>query len=386
MAATLVIAGDLCAVGRVGTALSDSTARRVWSEISRITEAADFAIVNLECPLTGSPEPMLKSGLRLWGPPEAAPGIRAAGFTAVSLANNHILDAGPAGLIQTLQACRSAGLACVGAGADHTSATTTLTLDLGGLRLGVLAFAENEFSTTTGPRPGAWPLDLVDNAAQIAAARREHDVVLVLFHGGVEEYPLPSPRMQKRCRFFVDMGADAVVCHHTHVVSGYEYYRGCPIVYGTGNFLFDCPEVPTSDWFTGYVAQIRVGLQAPLQLELVPYRQDPVSPTVHLMDGPERVAFFSVLDELNRVIADPDQLRANWSNFCRAQRSQFLGSLLCLSRPEAWLFDKKLLPTAGLRLTDQKLARLRNLFSCESHSEACEQILRDMLDETGRST
>lgn len=381
MSATFVIAGDLCAAGRIGSALSTSTTSLLWSDIRLITEAADFAVVNVECPLTDRPEPIFKSGPGLWGPARSALGIRSAGFTAASLANNHILDAGPAGLLQTLQTCHDAGLMCVGAGATHALATRPLTATIGDMRLSVLAFAENEFSTTSGPHPGAWPLDLVDNAMQIAQARHSSDFVLVLLHGGAEHYPLPSPRMQKRCRFFVEMGADAVICHHTHVVSGYEFYKDRPIVYGIGNLLFDCPDEETDGWLTGCIVRIHASHQSAPELELVPYRQDPAIPSVRLMIGHERDTFLSNLSELNSTIADYERLSVSWSAFCRTQKADFLASMLCLTRPEAWLLDHELLPTARVRFTRRSLARLQNLFSCESHSESCERLLRDMLEE-----
>lgn len=383
MAAILVVAGDLCAAGRVGTALSQNNVQRIWTDVKSVIEPADFAIVNLESPLTNTGVPILKSGPSLWGPVEAVGGIRAAGFDAVSLANNHILDAGPVGLLQTIQVCEDGGLSCVGAGPDLASAVRPLTIDLGTTRLGVLAIAENEFSTARGGYPGAWPLDLIDNAAQLEAARREHDFLVVLLHGGVEEYPLPSPLMQKRCRFFVECGADAVVCHHSHVPSGYEHHRGRPIVYGIGNFLFNCPDDPGAGWFNGYLARIEFTVGKPPELDLIPFRQDPATPTVRLLEGSERDTMLSGIARLNRVIARPDRLAAEWSDFCSSRRSHFLSVLLCLSRPESWLLDKGLLPTAAIRLTQRRLASLWNLFSCESHSESCEQFLRDMLRRPG---
>jgi poly-gamma-glutamate capsule biosynthesis protein CapA/YwtB (metallophosphatase superfamily) len=381
MSATLVVAGDYCAAGSVGAALRDPAANPPWNDVRPINEGADFSVVNLECPLTESPEPILKSGLGLWGPIESAASLREAGFTAVSLANNHVLDAGPSGLQRTLEVCRDAGLMCVGAGATHALATTPLTVTVGDVRLSLLAFAENEFSTTTGPRPGAWPLDLPDNARQIAQARSASDFVLVLLHGGAEQYPLPSPGMQKRCRFFVDMGADAVVCHHTHVASGYEFYNERPIVYGLGNLLFDSMGETIEGWSTGCVARVRVGHQSMPELELVPYHQDPTKPSITILTGQERDAFEARLSELNSIVADDARLSANWSVFCRTRRFDFLSWTLCLTHPEAWLLDKGLLPAARLRFTHRRLAALWNVFSCESHAESCQQILRDMLEK-----
>ncbi len=384
MNASLIVAGDLCASGRIGFALSSPSLDSGLGDIFDVNREADFSIVNVECPLTSHSGGITKSGPRLWAPPESAQGIHAAGFTAACLANNHILDAGPAGLVQTVQACEGAGLRCVGAGEDHTSATTALTTQVRDIKLSVLAFAENEFSTTTGRNPGAWPFDLIDNSAQIGAARRTSDFVLVLLHGGAEHYPLPSPRMQKACRFFIEQGDDAVVCHHSHVIGGFEFYQDRPIVYGTGNLLFDPPDEVDSGWYTGCLVRLDVSHGTAPQMHLIPYRQDPATPSVTLIKDSERESVLRSIADLNAIIQDEERLRERWAAFCEERRFFFLGEMLCLTQPESWLLDRGLLPSTRLRLTRRRLAGLRNLFSCESHSESCEQVLRDMLEEKER--
>jgi len=382
MSVTLVVAGDLCAAGSLTEPLSSPDAGELWREISGINEAADFAIVNLECPLTDRPRPVLKSGPSLWAPTRCMQGISAARFTAASLANNHIMDAGPSGLFDTLEICRTAGMLTVGAGENASAACAPLRVTLDGLKLAVLAIAENEFSTTSGPEPGACPLDLIDNGKQISALRLESDFTLVLLHGGAEGYPLPSPEMQRRCRYFVDMGADAVICHHSHVPAAYESYSDRPIVYGLGNLLFDCPDQPAPDWFIGYLARIHVDPPDPPQIELLPYRQNPSAPSLRLLQGPALEAFFSRLADLNSVVGDAERLRDSWSEFCRGRRDDLLASLLCLTRLESWLLDHRLLPGIRFRLSPGRIAALRNLFSCESHAESCESLLRQI--HTGR--
>ncbi|MBN1460312.1 MAG: CapA family protein [Armatimonadetes bacterium] len=384
MTASLVIAGDLCASGAVGAALGSQSHALEWDDLGSVIQTADFSIVNLESPLTDDPRPIVKSGPCLWGPPESAAGIRAAGFSATSLANNHILDAGPAALLGTLEACHSVGLATVGAGRDYESATIPLTTAIRELRVSVLAFAENEFSTTSGTHPGAWPLDLADNAIQIRRASANSDFVLVLVHGGVEGYPLPRPKLQKTCRFFVEMGADAVVCHHTHVASGYESYQGRPIFYGIGNLLFESVGRPTSAWFLGYLVKLLVGVHETIEARIIPYRQDPLEPRVALMTGVARQAFLLELENLSAIIRDPEKSMESWTCYCRERRSSLLASLLCLTRAESVLLRRGLLPTARYRVSRERVAMLRSLFSCESHNESCERMLQDLLEEKSR--
>ena len=379
--ATLLVAGDLCPAGFIGAKLSGPDAGSVFGGLASVLGSVDLSVVNIECPLSDDPDPTTKSGPLLWGPPAAAHGIRVAGFTVASLANNHVRDAGGRGVLHSVAACEAAGLDTVGAGSDYSAATKPLIKRLGDLTVAILAFAENEFSTTTGAQPGAWPFDLVDNARQISQAARDFDYVLVLFHGGAEHYPLPSPRMQKACRFFVDMGADAVVCHHSHVPGGYEIYKDAPIAYGTGNLLFDPSGPAPADWLTGFLVRLHAGRHMTAGMEIIPYRQDPAAPSVSLLTGSDKDSFLSRSSSLNQVIADADLLKKRWMTFCSERRPELLGSLLCLTRPESWLLDRGRLPGARYRLTQKHIARLRNLFSCETHAEACEQMLRDLLDE-----
>jgi hypothetical protein len=104
-------------------------------------------------------------------------------------------------------------------------------------------------------------------------------------------------------------------------------------------------------------------------------------PRVDLLQGPERVVALRRIASLDTIIARPDRLHAAWAEFCRSRRRYYLSALQCLTRPESWLFDHGALPTTSLRLTPGHVARLRNLFSCESHHDACTELLSGMLDE-----
>ena len=73
----------------------------------------------------------------------------------------------------------------------------------------------------------------------IQIAKEDNDLVIVIVHGGREHYQLPTPKQRERFRFYADAGADFVVGHHTHCYSGYEIYKGKPIFYSLGNFIFD---------------------------------------------------------------------------------------------------------------------------------------------------
>jgi poly-gamma-glutamate capsule biosynthesis protein CapA/YwtB (metallophosphatase superfamily) len=156
---------------------------------------------------------------------------------AVTMANNHILDYGYKGVKDTFKELVDHKIKYIGAGNDLTEARKPLSLHKDGMKIAILNFCENEWSIAEDDSPGANPMDIIDNTNQIREAKASHDKVIVIVHGGHEYYNLPSPRMQKQYRFYADQGADIVVGHHTHCISGNEVYKGVPIYYSLGNFF-----------------------------------------------------------------------------------------------------------------------------------------------------
>ena len=113
---SVLLAGDLCVT--VGTRLPKAGQPVPWEPLLPELRSHGVALVNLECPLTLRPRAIRKSGPTLWGDPALARMIADGGFTGVTLANNHILDAGAVGITDTIAECMSVGLSTVGAGVD----------------------------------------------------------------------------------------------------------------------------------------------------------------------------------------------------------------------------------------------------------------------------
>lgn len=374
-AARLLVAGDLCARGRVAEFLTRQEAGNPWRDIREVTESHDLCVVNLETPLTHSDTPIAKSGPHLRAEPGCAFGIRAGGFTVATLANNHILDMGERGLIDTLQACHAAGLNTVGAGRDLAEAARPLVVRLNGLSVAILTFAEHEFSIATDSSAGAWPLDIIDNHQQISAAREEADFVLVILHGGNEGYPLPSPRLAKTCRFFADSGADAIVCHHAHISSGTEVWHGVPIMYGTGNFLFDSEPPQPESWYKGYMVSFEIRRHRVDHFELIPYVQCREEAGVRLLDSNEAESFRKELEQLSEVISDPDRLESSWQKFCNHRQRESMTKLLSMNRVLDVLLSRNLIP---LRLFKRRFPVMLNLLRCQAHHDVLIETLEQL--------
>jgi poly-gamma-glutamate synthesis protein (capsule biosynthesis protein) len=303
----VLVAGDFCPQKRVSAAFHQEGYQRVLGGIKPVVEAADFSLVNFECPVTkGKGTPISKFGSSLQCSEKGMEAVRWAGFDAVTLANNHFYDYGEEGVDATLEACRKYGISTVGGGHDIREASETLYRRVNGQTLAVINCCEHEFSIATDQKGGSNPLHPLRQYYAIQEARSKADHLLVVVHGGHEHFQLPSPRMQETYRFFIDAGADAVVNHHQHCYSGYEVYHGKPVFYGLGNFCFDLPGYSNPAWYEGYLVVLEFGDGNP-GFTLLPYRQCCGNPGVEPL--PQN-AFEDKLKELNAVISDPERLRA----------------------------------------------------------------------------
>jgi poly-gamma-glutamate synthesis protein (capsule biosynthesis protein) len=168
-------------------------------------------------------------------------------FDAVSVANNHSGDYGPQAFSETLQQLTAAQVPYFGGGRDLTAAHAPLLLEKKGVKIALLGYNEyhpRSFEAAPG-RPGvAWAEDeqiILDMTRARAAGA---DVVLPFFHWGWENEPAPSARQRELAKRLIDAGADAIIGAHPHVTQGAEMYRGRPIIYSLGNFVFDLLDHP----------------------------------------------------------------------------------------------------------------------------------------------
>lgn len=209
------------------------------NELSEIWEKSDFRIFNLEAPLTDRENPIVKCGPNLRAPLSASAGIKALRPELIGLANNHIMDQGTSGLNDTLHILEQDHIAVVGAGANLQAAAAGRILEKNGLKIGVYACAEHEFSIAAEDKAGANPFDPLYSLDHIAELKHKVDKLLVLYHGGKEHYRYPSPRLQQICRRMIEKGADLVICQHSHCIGAWESFLEGDIIYGQGNFIFD---------------------------------------------------------------------------------------------------------------------------------------------------
>jgi poly-gamma-glutamate synthesis protein (capsule biosynthesis protein) len=219
--------------------------------IEPLLRRADAVVVNHEGPLTLSEEPQAKGDTgrkRYWykAQPQAARHLRELGVVGASLANNHVLDYGLHGLLDTIAALDEAGIACCGAGATEQDARRPAVIEVGGLRIGLVSCMQrydvyvDERSYASGSRGGCFRLRLRTVREELAALEGRVDLRVVLAHWG-RNYRGATGRQERLAAGLVEAGADLVVGHHPHIPQRVELIDGKPVFYSLGNGLLGTP-------------------------------------------------------------------------------------------------------------------------------------------------
>lgn len=370
----LLIAGDFAPRERLAKQVEERKFSEIFSnELVDIIKSADYSLVNFESPIVEDVyKPITKCGPNLRCSSKAADAIKYAGFSAVTMANNHILDFGKEGLNKSIECCKKNGIDVVGVGNNLKEAEKVLYVERRGKKLAIINCCEHEFSIATDTTAGANPLNPIRQYYSIKEAKNNADYVLVIVHGGHEHYQLPSPRMQETYRFFIDAGADVVVNHHQHCYSGYEIYNGKPIFYGLGNFCFDEGSNTTKIWQEGYMVELN--LEDNIEFKIYPYKQYGEKATIDLLG---KDAFNKKLNELNSIISNPYLLKEAYDKYCTESNvSHFLEPIR-----NRWILaaqNRGLFPSF---VNKKWIPLLSNVVFCEAHRDKLIHYLNRKINE-----
>lgn len=349
----------LFAAGDVKTLIGD--------ELKAILDEADCRIFNLEVPLSDVRDPIKKCGPNLAAPAAAIVGYKAMDVDVLTLANNHILDQGECGLLETCRLLRENDIHHLGAGSTPEDAAEPYLFACGGKRIGIYACVDHEFSVVTEDNAGANPFDFVKSFDHVSALKEQCDYVIVLHHGGKEHYRYPSPDLQKTCRHFVDKGADLVICQHSHCIGCEEEYNGGTIVYGQGNFLFD--HSSSEYWKTSLLIQ----LDEQLNVSYLPLVK--ADNTVRLADKEQARQIMADFKERSEQIKQPGFVRKHYEEYAKGMLEWYL-MILSGTYDSIWAKILNVLKARRLlhwlimrRYGKHDLRVLRNHIECEAHRE-----------------
>ncbi|WP_229735410.1 CapA family protein [Halobacillus andaensis] len=237
----LVATGDVMFEWSLDQTIEDKGPEYPFEQVAEPISNADYALTNLETAVTdrGVKEEKIYN---FRTDPENLQGLSKAGFDFVSLANNHTLDYGSEGLVDTLSYLHTYDLDYAGAGHNEQEAYQSHTIELNGETVSVLAFSQVLPSTdwyAIGEQPGIASgyqqercLELIKKANEMS------DYTIVYMHWGNEGEAIPEQETRDYATRMVHAGADAVIGSHPHVLQGFEIIDGTPVAYSLGNFLF----------------------------------------------------------------------------------------------------------------------------------------------------
>ena len=332
-----------------------------------LLQQADMRVFNLEVPLTDKANPIKKCGPNLIAPPETIKGIQTVGADFVTVANNHIMDQGESGLEDTFNVLKKAGIAYAGAGKTAEQAALPYIVEANGIKVGFYCCAEHEFSIVSTEKAGANPFDPLWSLDHIQELKAKCDYVVVLYHGGKEQYRYPSPELQKVCRRIADKGGDLVICQHTHCIGCEEIWNGSRIVYGQGNFLFD--DCDNEYWANSILVSLQMDKEK-IEVEYIPICKNGKS--VRLADSEEKEVILTGFEERSEAIQDQTFIIRQYREFsekmCGSYCNRAMGKI---NRTLAFRVFNKI--TKG-RLRDDcyssadALAMI-NVLECEPHRE-----------------
>lgn len=210
--------------------------------VDSVFQTSDLVVANLECPATHIKQPVYKRYI-FRAEPEWLDALKHHGITHLNLANNHSIDQGRVGLVDTKRNIEQAGMIPVGAGDNMKEAAAPVLLAASPRKIYLLASLQMPLENFSylPEKPSVSHEDMDSLIARVSMLRASNPeaFIIVSMHWGGEHTLKPVPQQRRQAHQLIDAGADALICHHTHTLQTIETYQGKPIYYSIGNFIFD---------------------------------------------------------------------------------------------------------------------------------------------------
>lgn len=328
-----------------------------------------------------------KAGPLLWN--SSLP--RSTEKTVFNLANNHFMDFGDLGVESSLRFIKEIGASTVGYGHNTELSRRPLRITVDNKNISIISASENQFGCAATNKPGvagfaSWIFPLIVREKSIS------DYVVVSFHGGAEDFPLPAPFFQDLYRSFVDLGADFVIGHHPHTPQAFEHYAGGFIAYGLGNFA-----VNPSSWCENPLNLISLGLR-------IDFDRDTPAVSIcyfQVIENNNRAEIVEISGELkskldtyfsslNRVVADRENLDLVWKNVAYKLWHEPIAGFLSANVTRVSLkskirkaikfgFNPRKIRNSLNAITDSRRLLTFHAISCESHNQVISTVLGDSI-------
>lgn len=236
----ILAAGDACFSNRLEAIGKARGYDYFFNGISFHSKQADISFLNLETCISKRGQPLSKE-YTFRSDPEAVKAIKKAGFSVVSVANNHSYDYGKDAFLDTLFYLEEAGVLAAGGGRNETEAFSPVWINIGSKKIAFFAFTDvvpYGFAAVAS-KPGVASAKNVNRVIEaVSVWSQKADLTIVSLHWGTELSYYPQKRQVELAHRLIDAGADIIFGHHPHVVQPVEVYREKPVFYSLGNFIF----------------------------------------------------------------------------------------------------------------------------------------------------
>lgn len=314
--------GDIMMGNGVETMIKRYGAKFPFQHISSILKDSDITFGNLEAPLTNEINKAVSDYTKIIdmpleidgkvftnvyckATPSSVEGLVYAGFDVVSLANNHILDYGTAGLFDTIRILSQNDIKYIGAGKNITDARKPIIIQVKNMRVGFLAYSDVYLASNQKPGVASTKYVIKD----IKKLKDKVDTIVVSIHGGMSVVDYPLPYEIEMMHSIIDSGASLILRHHPHVIQGIEHYNNGVIVYSLGNFVFDCNIDPLEKGLIkareSFIFQCTISKKGIEETNLIPVRiNDQYQPEV--ISGAAKDEVISKIEKLSLDIINKD--------------------------------------------------------------------------------
>jgi poly-gamma-glutamate capsule biosynthesis protein CapA/YwtB (metallophosphatase superfamily) len=271
--ASVVLVGDIMFGSKLAQLMEDEGASAPFAGVSQILTNADVTYGTFEGVISTRGEPIKDKKIVLRSKPSSARGLSNAGFDVISLATPHILDYGDEGFLDTLEYLSWYGVKYVGAGKNLKEARSPVILPAKDTKVSFLSYCRGSqfdrlFFASENKLGPALPV-YEELESDILKAKGESDIVIVSIHWGplVEGVTAVSDRQKLYAQKAMDSGADIVIGERINTLQGFETYKGKPIFYSLGDFIYGtyAKQAPF-----GIILRLVVNDKKPVRLEIIP--------------------------------------------------------------------------------------------------------------------
>jgi len=270
----ITFVGDICFDGNPGHVVTRGD--DPFAAVASVLKDTDLAVANLECSVSTAGE---RSPNRFsFKAPTGCVHVLKRYFSAVSLANNHAGDWDKKGFVSELDILEREKLPYFGGGRNIEQAQRPVILTSHDRRIALLGYCDvppRRYAAGANTSGTAWLIEN-DVLADIRNARTRYgaDTVIPFLHWGFQHVPMPEDYQVKLARKMIDAGADAVVGAHPHIPQTVDWYRGKPIVYSLGNFVFNYyPHDPPV--YFGWIVRLTIGKAGGIEMKTTVVKLEP---------------------------------------------------------------------------------------------------------------